>query len=98
MLVRFLAGRMGDMACSLPSCRVSVYAGEPGRGALRGSLCGEISDNLSGSLWVLGISLILWGGCEEGIAGAGGRISMRGPATLTESLETSMKELSGKGL
>ena len=70
-----------------------MHAEEPGRGALHGGLCGEISDNLSGSLWVLGISLILWGGCKEGIAAAGGR-----SATPTESVETSMKELSGKGL
>lgn len=46
---------MGDTACP-PCCRPPVYAGEFGCDALAGGLCGEISDNLSGSFLVLEMS------------------------------------------
>ena len=98
MLTRFLAGRMGDMAYCLPSCKTLVYAGELGWGALGAGLCGKISDSLNFLLWVLRISLLHWGGNEGGITATGGQGLTPASATPTASFEASMKESSGQGV
>lgn len=82
MLTRFL-----DTASRLPSCGIPVYTGEFSCGELAGGLCGEISDNLNGSLWAMGISLMRW----EGRVAVGVRVPT---ATLTASFEASVEELS----